>query len=101
MCFRTISTRLLKFSKTNIFFQYYNFYFILLSDKERDVEAQSQRLTTELKNEKLKQTELRNEIQNLQTQLSEAKNGLLAASRISDQLEMSQITITTLKNECK
>lgn len=57
-------------------------------------------MRTDLENEKLKQKELEKEIYNLQVQLSEAKTGLLAASRISDQLEMSQITISTLKTEC-
>ena len=33
--------------------------------------------------------------------MGDAKNGLLAAARISDQLEISQMTIATLKHECK
>lgn len=40
-------------------------------------------------------------MQLLQQQLTEAKNGLLAAARISDQLEISQVTIAQLKEECK
>lgn len=33
-------------------------------------------------------------------QLEEAKTGLRAANRISDQLEIEQITNTALKEEC-
>lgn len=41
------------------------------------------------------------EIKSLKMQLEESKNGLLAASRISDQLENYQLANTNLKDECK
>lgn len=37
----------------------------------------------------------------LQTQLEEAKNGLMAAARLGDQLELNQHTIDRLNNESK
>lgn len=75
--------------------------FLSKLEKDRDIEVATIKLRNDLQNEIVKGKELSTEIQNLQHQLAEAKNGLLAASRISDQLEMSQITITTLKTECK
>lgn len=45
--------------------------------------------------------ELQNEIRSLNDQLTESKNGLLAASRITDQLESCQVANATLKSECE
>ena len=39
------------------------------------------------------------DINQLQQQLQEAKNGLLAAARLNDQLEMNQMTIQRLNSE--
>lgn len=55
----------------------------------------------ELEKEKAQQTKLSNEINQLQQQLQEAKNGLMAAARLSDQLELNQHTIERLNNESK
>lgn len=44
---------------------------------------------------------LKSEIQQLNLQLQEAKNGLMAASRLSDQLELNQLTIDRLNNDSK
>lgn len=44
---------------------------------------------------------MRNEIKSLHDQLAESKNGLLAASRITDQLESCQVANATLKTECE
>lgn len=59
------------------------------------------RLRKDLENEAKRQTELRNEIKSLHDQLTESKNGLLAASRITDQLESCQVANATLKAECE
>lgn len=47
------------------------------------------------------QDDLKNDIQNLKMQLEESKQGLIAASRLSDQLEQSKKQVTTLKEEGK
>lgn len=70
-------------------------------DKEKDVEAQTHRLQRELESERDKQQMLHNEIQSLKNQLTESKNGLLAAARLSDQLELCQVANATLKDEGK
>lgn len=49
----------------------------------------------------MKQVKLHGEINQLQVQLQEAKNGLMAAARLSDQLELNQLTIDKLNNESK
>lgn len=59
------------------------------------------RIRNELSCEINKQKALCNEIEKLQMQLKESKAGLLAAARISDQLEISQVTNATIKEECK
>lgn len=76
-------------------------FFFFLTDKERDVESVTYRLRKDLENEDRKQVELRKEIKSLHDQLLESKNGLLAASRISDQLESCQVANATLKSECE
>lgn len=55
----------------------------------------------EVDKEKEKQKELCDEIASLNQQLVDANQGLLAASRISDQLETLQISNSTLKEECE
>lgn len=61
----------------------------------------TQYIRTEYEIEKRKQNQFLVEIQSLQQQLTDAKNGLLAAARISDQLELSQMSVNNLKDECK
>lgn len=58
------------------------------------------RIRDELTEEVARRQSLLNEIQSLKTQLEESKAGLLAAARISDQLEIAQVTNTTIKEEC-
>lgn len=48
-----------------------------------------------------KESQLKLEIQQLQQQLTDANQGLSAASRLSDQLETSQQTINVLREEGK
>lgn len=55
----------------------------------------------DIDNGKEEEKHLREEIDALLNQLSDAKQGLLAASRLSDQLETSNQTISKLKAECK
>lgn len=59
------------------------------------------RIRNELNDEIAKRQSLINEIQSLKLQLEESKAGLLAAARISDQLEIAQVTNSTIKEECK
>lgn len=70
-------------------------------DKERDVEAMTNRIRNELNDEVARRQSLLNEIQSLKVQLEESKAGLLAAARISDQLEIAQVTNATIKEERK
>lgn len=58
-------------------------------------------LQKELDNERANQARLGGEINQLKAQLQEAKNGLMAASRLNDQLELNQLTIEKLNNESK
>lgn len=59
------------------------------------------RIRNELNDEIAKRQSLINEIHALKSQLDESKAGLLAAARISDQLEIAQVTNATIKEECK
>lgn len=77
------------------------FVFSLHLDKERDVESMTNRIRHELHDEIAKRQLLLNEIESLKSQLEESKAGLLAAARISDQLEIAQVTNATIKEECK
>lgn len=70
-------------------------------DKENDIELKTAALHKQLDSEKAKQVKLHGEINQLQVQLQEAKNGLMAAARLSDQLELNQLTIDKLNNESK
>lgn len=73
--------------------------FNLLLDKERDIELRTTHILKELNDEKFKQSKMSQDINQLQQQLQEAKNGLLAAARLNDQLEMNQMTIQRLNSE--
>lgn len=73
--------------------------FNLSLDKERDIELRTTHIIKELNDEKLKQSKMSQDINQLQQQLQEAKNGLLAAARLNDQLEMNQMTIQRLNSE--
>lgn len=70
-------------------------------DKENDIELKTAALHKELDYERSNQQKLRNEIGQLQAQLQESKAGLMAATRLSDQLELNQLTIDKLNNESK
>lgn len=73
----------------------------LRADKDRDIELATQRLRRDLAIEVERQLELANEIKSLKLQLQESKNGLLAAARISDQLENVQLANVNLRDERK
>ncbi|KAK9878382.1 hypothetical protein WA026_021689 [Henosepilachna vigintioctopunctata] len=66
-------------------------------DKEADVVRETDRIRRQVKQEQEKQEDLRSEIINLQSQLKESKQGLQAALRLTDQLEMSKSQISNLK----
>lgn len=70
-------------------------------DKDRDIQAITQRIRNELTDELGKRQHLHTEVDTLKSQLDESKAGLLAAARISDQLEIAQVTASTIKEECK
>lgn len=72
-----------------------------MSDKDRDIEVKTSSIRTQLDGERKQQSRLAQEIQQLQQQLAEAKNGLMAAARLGDQLELNQLTIERLNNESK
>lgn len=72
-----------------------------MTDKERDIELRTTMIHKELESERAQQSKLLNDIHQLQQQLQEAKNGLMAAARLSDQLELNQHTIERLNNESK
>lgn len=61
----------------------------------------TQRIRKELENEQSHRNKLLQEIQSLKNQLIECQDGLLAAARISDELELSELTNAALKEECK
>lgn len=71
------------------------------TDKQHDIEEATYKLRKDIDNGKEEEKHLREEIDALLNQLSDAKQGLLAASRLSDQLETSNQTISKLKAECK
>ncbi|CAH1959464.1 unnamed protein product [Acanthoscelides obtectus] len=68
-------------------------------DKEKDIHKETERIRRRINSEKQVQEELRKEIDCLKSQLDESKQGLLAASRLSDQLENTKKTVTLLKKE--
>ncbi|XP_054728651.1 thyroid receptor-interacting protein 11 isoform X2 [Anastrepha obliqua] len=69
------------------------------NDKQNDIKAATHSIRKELQQEQAKQTQLQAEIGALQQQLAEAKQGLCAAARLSDQLEACQRTIAMLREE--
>lgn len=70
-------------------------------DKERDIAEHTQQLRRQLDAEASAQRDLRSEMDAMRQQLAEAKQGLLAATRISDQLENYQLANANLKDERK
>ncbi|KAJ8920016.1 hypothetical protein NQ315_006547 [Exocentrus adspersus] len=68
-------------------------------DKERDVAKETERIKRQIKVEKQVQEDLKREIAGLKSQLEESKQGLQAASRLSDQLEHSKKAVGALKEE--
>lgn len=71
------------------------------TDKENDIDLKTTALQKKLESERMHQRKLHVDISQLQAQLLEAKNGLMAAARLSDQLELNQLTIDKLNNESK
>lgn len=69
------------------------------NNKERDIELATLAIRRELEQAQTREAALKGEIRQLQQQLADAKNGLLAAARISDQLEISQVTVASLREE--
>lgn len=61
----------------------------------------TQRIRKELSDEKTNSGKLLQDIESLKNQLTECQDGLLAAARISDEFELSEMTNTALKEERK
>ncbi|XP_063705883.1 thyroid receptor-interacting protein 11 isoform X2 [Culicoides brevitarsis] len=68
-------------------------------DKQTDIDAACYKLRKDIEKGKEEENHLREEIDTLLNQLADAKQGLAAASRLSDQLETSNQTISKLKSE--
>ncbi|XP_068157577.1 thyroid receptor-interacting protein 11 isoform X1 [Drosophila tropicalis] len=69
------------------------------NDKEHDIEMATQRIRREMQLQLDKQGAIQTEVAGLQQQLAEANQGLRAAARLSDQLELGQQTIAVLRDE--
>lgn len=63
------------------------------------MQKETERLRRHVNAEKQVQEELKKEINSLKSLLEESKQGLLAASRLSDQLESSKKNMNALKEE--
>lgn len=59
------------------------------------------RIRKELEDEKKNSLKILHDMETLQNQLAEYQNGLWAAARISDELEQSDLTNSSLREECK
>uniref|UniRef100_A0A182MND7 Uncharacterized protein n=1 Tax=Anopheles culicifacies TaxID=139723 RepID=A0A182MND7_9DIPT len=70
-------------------------------NRERDIELATGSIRNELEQSRIREDGLKDMMKQVQQQLADAKTGLLAAARISDQLEISQVTVASLKTECK
>lgn len=60
---------------------------------------ETHRIKKQLDDEINNRSSLLKEIESLKCQLAESEDGLLAAARISDQLEIAQVTNAALKEE--
>lgn len=69
------------------------------NNRERDIELASLAIRRELEQAQGREQALKGDIRQLQQQLADAKAGLLAAARISDQLEIAQVTVASLRDE--
>ncbi|XP_050071799.1 thyroid receptor-interacting protein 11 [Anopheles maculipalpis] len=68
-------------------------------NRERDIELATSSIRNELEQSRVREDGLKDMLKQVQQQLTDAKTGLLAAARISDQLEISQVTVASLKAE--
>ncbi|XP_053669489.1 thyroid receptor-interacting protein 11 [Anopheles marshallii] len=68
-------------------------------NRERDIELATGSIRNELEQSRAREDGLKDMLKQVQQQLTDAKTGLLAAARISDQLEISQVTVASLKAE--
>ncbi|XP_033323487.2 uncharacterized protein LOC117218876 isoform X1 [Megalopta genalis] len=68
-------------------------------DKEKDIRAATERLRAKLNESHRRQEELANDIINIREQLTEAKEGVQAASRLSEQLDKKTERIQQLSEE--
>ena len=71
----------------------------MLTDKDNEIKIATQKLRRDLELEQAKQKKLEDDIASLNQQLADANQGLRAASRLSDQLESSQMAIAKLNEE--
>lgn len=72
---------------------------IFILDRETDIYRETDRIRKQIVVERKIQDDLRNETVQLKCQLEESKQGLLAASRLTDQLENAKQQVNGLKQE--
>lgn len=75
--------------------------FLDYKDRQHDIEQATQRLRREIAGLEENGDRLRDELEVLKEKLAEANQGLIAASRLSDQLESSQQAVIVLREEGK
>ncbi|XP_055915428.1 flagellar attachment zone protein 1 [Eupeodes corollae] len=71
------------------------------NDKDNEIKIATQKIRRDLESEQEKQKKLEADIAALNQQLADANQGLRAASRLSDQLESSQMAIAKLNEEVR
>lgn len=71
----------------------------LVLDRETDIYRETDRIRKQIAVERRIQDDLRTEVVQLKSQLDESKQGLLAASRLTDQLENAKQQVNGLKEE--
>lgn len=70
-------------------------------DREKDIVQETERIRRQISVERQKQTELQDEINLLKSHLEESKQGLKAASRLTEQMEKSNLQVVEMKEEGK
>lgn len=72
-----------------------------ISDREKDIVQETERIRRQISVECQKQTELQDEINLLKSQLDESKQGLKAAARLTEQMEKSNSQVIEMKEDGK
>lgn len=94
-----IESKKLNQSKARFAVHLIDFLISFSKEKDKDVEAETHRIKKQLDDEIDNRSTFIKEIESLKCQLAESEDGLLAAARISDQLEIAQVNNAALKEE--